>query len=952
MFLPPFLRRADLLLSSQLGQLGTAVARSPLAFLLVPLLITALLATGFQQFFFLANTEYLFVPTYARSLEDRAAIEQIFPDSLDNYLKGGTVRLPVAVDLNLVPRELGPALREEVWREAAALVSLVEQVRVEAGGREAGWQELCARFAGRCVDNSFLELVDSEAGLSNLSFPLHREGREERWFPLVAHLGGVTLQGGKILDARAMKVTFVLGSGEDEAELRTLWLLAVERLLASLSLHHCEVFVFWSGVLEKELVGNIQDAMTILPLTVFMMAAYTVINCLSTDWVTAKPLLGAAGLLTVCLAMVSGFGLAMYLGFPWQAINLVAVFLLLGIGLDSVFIILSSWARSAAHSKDVVTRVSVTFAEVAVSLTITSLTNVLGFMVGALMPGFPGVQLFCVYASLGLVFNYLWMLTIFGSFLTWAGHLEQANRHCLLLTPVLPKDRATSFLYLVLMSGGQNYQEEVREQRVKAEKMMVFFRDVFSPFLSKTSTKTMVFLAFGCYVAISLLGVAKLELGLDKQRLVSDHSSLVPYFRAQDRYFRDFPYRLQLVIPDPLDYHNRTVQTQVFDLLHKLEELPLVSNITDFRQSWLHVFLDLARENFLVFNLTTSAQFQHGLQAFLSGAAKHPVSYDVRLSEDGGTVEASRFYLQTSRVADAQEEIQLLAGLREVTDAAPFRVIVYNPLFPIFDQYSDVLPQTIQTVLICISVMAVVTLVFIPNRGSVAWVIFTIFSVELGVVGFMAHWGVNLDVISMIQLIMGIGFSVDCSAHISYHYLASDAHLPSHARLSSCLFSMGPPVLQGATTTILGVLPLLFQPSYVTRTFSKVILLVILLGLVHSLFLLPTLLTLAGPGSCGRVRARKRPLSESVLSPNTVVSDTFVYRREKVVVPSLRKQALERRERQRIRTRSCSSVYCSKGSTRPSPAERTGIDNPLFCMSPESGGLSPHFDPSNPDPAS
>jgi hypothetical protein len=63
--------------------------------------------------------------------------------------------------------------------------------------------------------------------------------------------------------------------------------------------------------------------------------------------------------------------------------------------------------------------------------------------VGAVSSGFLCVQIFCVYAALGLAFHYAWMLTVFGrwgggppslpSCLTWAGRLERAGRHCLLL---------------------------------------------------------------------------------------------------------------------------------------------------------------------------------------------------------------------------------------------------------------------------------------------------------------------------------------------------------------------------------------------------------------------------------------------------------------------------------------------------------------------------------------
>lgn len=35
-------------------------------------------------------------------------------------------------------------------------------------------------------------------------------------------------------------------------------------------------------------------------------------------------------------------------------------------------------------------------------------------------------------------------------------------------------------------------------------------------------------------------------------------------------------------------------------------------------------------------------------------------------------------------------------------------------------------------------------------------------------IGYMTLWAVNLDAISMITIIMSIGFAVDLTAHISY----------------------------------------------------------------------------------------------------------------------------------------------------------------------------------------
>ena len=62
------------------------------------------------------------------------------------------------------------------------------------------------------------------------------------------------------------------------------------------------------------------------------------------------------------------------------------------------------------------------------------------------------------------------------------------------------------------------------------------------------------------------------------------------------------------------------------------------------------------------------------------------------------------------------------------------------------------------------------------------------------------------------------------------------------------MYALGYPILQGAISTILGVIGLALAPSYIFLTFFKMVLLVIVLGALHGLILLPVLLSFLGPG--------------------------------------------------------------------------------------------------------
>ena len=81
------------------------------------------------------------------------------------------------------------------------------------------------------------------------------------------------------------------------------------------------------------------------------------------------------------------------------------------------------------------------YRDAAVSITITSVTDMLSFWIGIITP-FPCVQIFCVYTGTCVVFTYLWHLAFFGGCLALAGYAEKQNRHALTCCVVLPKSQA------------------------------------------------------------------------------------------------------------------------------------------------------------------------------------------------------------------------------------------------------------------------------------------------------------------------------------------------------------------------------------------------------------------------------------------------------------------------------------------------------------------------------
>ena len=145
-------------------------------------------------------------------------------------------------------------------------------------------------------------------------------------------------------------------------------------------------------------------------------------------------------------------------------------------------------------------------------------------------------------------------------------------------------------------------------------------------------------------------------------------------------------------------------------------------------------------------------------------------------------------------------------------------LMVYNQAFIYFDQYSAILENTVQNVTVTSTVMFTVSLLLIPHPLCSLWVTCAIASVIIGIMGFIAFWNDNLDIIAMLNLVICIGFSFDFSAHISYAF-ASSSEPSVNWKPIEALYLLGYIVLQTAVSTIIGMCVLFAAKAYIFRTF-------------------------------------------------------------------------------------------------------------------------------------
>uniref|UniRef100_A0AAY4A3B2 SSD domain-containing protein n=2 Tax=Denticeps clupeoides TaxID=299321 RepID=A0AAY4A3B2_9TELE len=515
---------------------------------------------------------------------------------------------------------------------------------------------------------------------------------------------------------------------------------------------------------------------------------------------------------------------------------------------------LSSWRRTR-EDQHVKERVAAVFSDCMLPFTASTALHLVTFGIGASpFTNIEAVRLFCRNACLSVLFNYLYILTFYGSNLVFAGYLENNYRHSLFCRRVPKPDmlQQKPAWYRFLMYTQYNEETASSEpgdlNSYESHLLVAFMKRYYCDWITNTYVKPFVVLFYLVYVSFALMGYLQVSEGSDLSNVVATETSTISYTRAQQRYFSSYSPVIGFYIYESIEYWNASVQEDLLEYTKGFERI-----------SWFESYINYLR----LLNVSTSQPRNNFTERLRSGFLRQErfthFSDDIIFGKraDGEyEVVASRMFLIAKTTENKREEMSILLDtLRKLSLTSRVKFIIFNPSFVYMDRYASSVGAPLKN-----SCIAALFLLFFSTFLAAdplvnAWLTVTVASVEFGVVGFMTLLRVELDCVSVLCLIYGVNYAVDSSAPlVSAFALGREYTRTRWVKL--VLEHHGVPALQSYVCYGAALLPLAAVPSNLTRTLFRCLFLTCIISAFHCLAILPVLLTFLPPSKKKR-RDRK-----------------------------------------------------------------------------------------------